>query len=152
MKFFTRHILAALVGCVIVGMGAHQLAAQRRPALTLTHLFTGPDGQTHAGSTEVNLTPSTTYTGTEQSELVKVSGAQFLRLPLGNVLDWHNAGRRQYVVTLSGRGEVELITGEKILLTPGRMVLAEDVTGKGHITRSTGSEDLVLLIVPLAAQ
>ncbi len=75
-----------------------------------------------------------------------------MRLAPGNVQDWHNAARRKYVVTLNGQGEVEIVEGEKILLTPGRIVLAEDVTGRGHITRSNGSEDLVLLIVPFAAQ
>ena len=96
--------------------------------------------------------PSGTYSETEESKPVEVSNAQFFRLPKGKVQDWHNPVRRQYVVTLSGVGEVELAGGQKILLKPGQMVLAEDVTGKGHITRSMGSEDLVLFIVPLAAE
>ncbi len=84
--------------------------------------------------------------------MFKVSGAQFVRWPPGHVRDWHNAEQRQYVVTLSGRGEVEVSGGQKILLNPGRIILVEDVTGKGHITRSIGSEDLVLLLVPFAAE
>jgi hypothetical protein len=55
---------------------------------------------------------------------------------------------RQYVVTLTGRGEVEIVGGQKIPLNPGRVILLENVTGRGHITRSMGSEDLTFFIVP----
>jgi hypothetical protein len=34
-------------------------------------------------------------------------------------------------------------------LEPGRIVLAEDLTGKGHITRTLGKEDWAFLLVPL---
>jgi quercetin dioxygenase-like cupin family protein len=54
------------------------------------------------------------------------------------------------VVVLSGRGEVEVAGGKKVQLAPGRVVLAEDVTGKGHVTRIGPDEDLVMLLVPLA--
>jgi quercetin dioxygenase-like cupin family protein len=92
------------------------------------------------------------YSFAEASDTIKVTEAQFLRLPKGKVQDWHNPARRQYVVILSGRAEVELTNGKKILLDPGRIVLFEDVTSKGHITRSIGAEDLNLFVVPLAVQ
>lgn len=101
---------------------------------------------------EIRLTPSTMYSEAEVSEAIRVSQAQFLRLPKGKVQDWHNPARRQYVVALTGRGEVEIAGRQKILVNPGRVVLLENVTGKGHITRSVGSEDLTLLIVPLEDQ
>ena len=40
--------------------------------------------------------------------------------------------------------------GRKVQLAPGRVLLAEDVTGKGHTTRVGADEDLVMLLVPLA--
>jgi quercetin dioxygenase-like cupin family protein len=120
--------------------------------ITITRLYTGSDSQTHAESVEIALTPSTAYSEVGQSEPVKVSEAQFFRLPKGKVQDWHNPARRQYVVTLTGRGEVEIAGKQKISLSPGRVVLLENVAGRGHITRSFGSEDLTFLMVPLAAQ
>jgi hypothetical protein len=98
------------------------------------------------------LTPSTLYSQAGTSEPVMVSDAQFFRLPTGKVQDWHNPARRQYVVTLTGRGEVEIAERRKIPLSPGRVLLLENVTGKGHITRSFGSEDLTFFIVPLGAR
>jgi quercetin dioxygenase-like cupin family protein len=66
------------------------------------------------------------------------------------VADWHTAPRRQYVITLSGRGEVELVDGTKIPLGPGSIDLAEDLTGKGHITRVVGNEDRVTIAIPVS--
>jgi quercetin dioxygenase-like cupin family protein len=145
-------VLGALAGCLVVMWSARQVAAQRGMPITITRLYTGPDGQTHAEKTEVKLRPSTLRAGLDESEPLKVSGAQFFRWPRGYVWEWHTATKRQYVITVSGRGEVELAAGRKILLQPGQIVLAEDVTGTGHITRSIGSEDLVLLLVPFPAK
>jgi quercetin dioxygenase-like cupin family protein len=140
-----RPVLAALVGCIVM-LSAHHVPAQRRTPITLTRLYAGPDGQTHAEKIEVKLMPSATLSRREESETFKVSSVRFFRWPPGQVQDWHNASQRQYALTLSGRGEVELPGGQKIPLNPGRIFLAEDVTGKGHITRSIGSEDWVFLM------
>jgi len=68
------------------------------------------------------------------------------------VADWHTAPRRQYVITLTGQGEIEVAGGKKISIQPGHIDLVEDVTGKGHITKVTGTEDRVTLWLPLADQ
>jgi quercetin dioxygenase-like cupin family protein len=146
-----RTIPCALVGILTV-IASVRLSSSQLSPITITRLFTGSDNQTHAESVEIALTPSTIYSETAASEPVKVSDAQFFRLPKGKVQDWHNPARRQYVVTLTGRGEVEIAGRRTISLGPGRVVLLENVTGRGHITRSFGPEDLTLFIVPLAAQ
>jgi hypothetical protein len=56
------------------------------------------------------------------------------------------------VITLSGHGELEVGGGKKIVVGPGSIDLVEDTTGKGHITRVTGTEDRVTLQLPLADQ
>ena len=144
-------IPAVLVGCIAVIVGTHVAGPQRSPIM-ITRLYTGSDGQTHEDRMEIRLAPSTMYSEAEASEAVRVSQAQFIRLPKGKVQDWHNPAHRQYVVTLTGRGEVEIAGRQKILINPGRVILLENVTEKGHITRSTGSVDLTFLVVPLADQ
>jgi quercetin dioxygenase-like cupin family protein len=146
-----RVVPVVLVGSLAVIVSTRLRGWQLSP-VTVTRLFTGSDGQTHAENVEIGLTPSAIYSEALASEPVKASEAQFFRLPKGKVQDWHNPARRQYVVTLSGRGEVEIAEGQRIPLNPGRVVLLENVTGKGHITRSFGSEDLTFFIVPLSAQ
>jgi quercetin dioxygenase-like cupin family protein len=153
MRFLVRRlVLMALIASLVVMWSVRQVSAQSGKRIMLTRLYTGPDGQTHADKSEVKLRPSALRAGLDDSEPLKASSAQFFRWPPGYVWDWHTATQRQYVITLSGRGEVEVAGGQKIRLNPGQIVLAEDVTGKGHITRVIGSEDLVFLLVPLAAQ
>jgi quercetin dioxygenase-like cupin family protein len=128
------------------------VVAQRRTSLAITRLYTGADGEAHAERAEMNMRSSGQRAGLDESVPQKVSGAQFFRWPAGYVWEWHTAARKQYVVTISGRGEVEVAGGNKFPLNPGSVVLAEDVTGKGHTTRVLGSEDLVLLLIPFEAR
>lgn len=48
------------------------------------------------------------------------------------------APRRQFVITLSGCGEIECGDGSRRRFGPGDILLAEDTTGQGHITREVG--------------
>jgi hypothetical protein len=125
---------------------AQTAAAQAGKAVKINRLYTGPDGQTHAEEIEVKFGPG----GTDPFKLMAGAGAEIRRAPPGRVVDWHPAPRRQYVITLSGRGEIELIDGTKIQLGPGSINLAEDLTGKGHITRVVGNEDRVTIAIPVA--
>jgi quercetin dioxygenase-like cupin family protein len=84
--------------------------------------------------------------------MMKATGVQFRRTPAGTFSDWHRGPRRQYVITLSGRGQIEVAGGEKISLGPGYIELIEDTTGKGHTTRVVGTEDRVSITIPLADQ
>jgi len=141
---------AALVSCFIVMWGAQHMAGQGHTPVTVTRLYTGPDGETHAEQIDVKLTPNSTLARFEESKAVEATGLQFRRWSPGYVNDWHPAPRRQYVITVSGRGEVELMRGQKIPAQPGKVVLAEDMKGKGHITRTLGREDWITIAVPLA--
>ena len=145
-------VLFPLAGCFLVMLAAHihndLAAAQGRKPITVTRIYTGADGQTHAEEIAVKLLPGGAMG--ELSEMVKVTGLQFRRTPPNYFVDWHPAPQRQYVITLSGRGEIELAGGKKIPLDPGHILLAEDVTGKGHISRGVGTEDRISLFIPLA--
>src|ERR1039457_1966960 len=88
--------------------------------------------------------------GIGQSRLVKASGFFYLKLPAGHVQEWQPAPRRQYVIGVSGRGEIELADGKKIPMEPGSVILAEDLTGKGHLSRCLGPQDCIVAEVPLA--
>ena len=72
--------------------------------------------------------------------------------PPGRENGYHTPSRRQYVITLSGHAELVLSGGQTIEVGPGSIELAEDLTGKGHITRTVGTEDRVVILIPVAAQ
>lgn len=123
--------------------------AQTKKPLMITHLYTGPDNQTHAEEVEMKFTPGKPA---EVSKMMQITSAELHRTAGGSVDDWHRAPRRQYVITLSGHGEVEIAGGKKVSMGPGHIDFVEDTTGKGHITRVIGSEDRVTLQLPLADQ
>src|SRR5205814_7728179 len=84
------------------------------------------------------------------SEMINATGVQFSSRPPAPSSDWHTGPKRQYVITLSGRGEIEIADGKKIAVGPGHINLIEDTTGKGHITRNFGPDDRIALTIPLA--
>lgn len=59
----------------------------------------------------------------------------FVELPVGLDQSWHNAPARQIVVVLSGTIEVGTSDNQKRRWTPGQAFIADDLTGKGHVTR-----------------
>jgi len=151
----TKRVLVLLiVGC---SLGAWRLrtdddvvVAQQRTRIVATRIFTGSDGQTHAEETELKLAPG--EGSTEPSDMARATGAQFRRQASNYFEDWHTAPRRQYVITLSGHGEIETGDGKRVLLGPGHILLVEGLTGKGHISRGVGTEDRISVLIPLAEQ
>jgi mannose-6-phosphate isomerase-like protein (cupin superfamily) len=137
------------VSLVILAVAIMARGQSKSATTTVTRLYTGADGQSHAENTTVAWRTAKLRAELSESEAVKVTGAQFLRWPRGFVWEGHPASKRQYVIIVSGRGEVD-VAGGKVPLAPGRVLLAEDVTGKGHVTRVGPDEDLVMLLVPLA--
>src|SRR5438445_7681439 len=121
---------------------------QPRTPMKVTRLFTGPDGKTKVEEYEVPLKAQ--GRGTELSDAVAVESLQFRRTNQDYNLDWHPAPRRQFVVTLRGESEIELEGGRKLRLGPGHILLAEDTTGQGHISRASGSQDRLSLFITLA--
>lgn len=144
--WFTGAALLSVSVLLYSAQSAQDAAAQTGKPVKINRLYTGPDGQTHAEEIEVKFGPG----GTDPFKLMAGAGAEIRRAPPGRVVDWHPAPRRQYVITLSGHGEIELIDGTKIQLGPGSINLAEDLTGKGHITRVIGNEDRVTIAIPVS--
>ena len=129
-------------------MAGRPASAQGRTPVKVTRLYTGTDGKTKVEEYEVPLKPQ--GRGTELSQTVAVKSLQFRKTNQDYLLDWHTAPNRQYVITLSGESEIELEGGRKIRLGPGNILLAEDTTGQGHISRAVGSQGRVSLFIPLA--
>ncbi len=152
MQLITRLGFAVILVSLAIVSSASRVAAQSHGTTTITRLYTGADGQSHAEDTAVAWRQAKLLAELNESESVKVVAAQFLRWPRGFVWEGHPASKRQYVIIVSGRGEVDVVGGKKVQLAPGRVLLAEDVTGKGHTTRVGKDEDLVMLLVPLAQE
>jgi|SRR5215472_3626217 len=117
MRSTTSWIIAAGVAALFVLLSSAQTGgSSKHKAVMMTRLYTGPDGQTHAEEIEAKFTAGSPN---EVFKLMAITGAELHRSAPGTVQDWYNAPRRQYVITLSGQGEVELAGGKKIHLGPG---------------------------------
>src|SRR5579864_1160542 len=150
MRLTVTWIIAAGLATLLVFLASAQSGgSQKHKAVMMTRLYTGSDGQTHAEETEAKFTAGGTN---EVFKLMAIKGAELHRAAPGTVIDWHTAPRRQYVITLSGQGEIEVAGGKKFAVGPGHIDLVEDTTGKGHITRVTGTEDRITLQLPLSDQ
>ena len=132
-------------------IGGPTAAAQERTPITVTRIYTGDDGRTHAEEYEVPL-ERRGQSATELAEPIPVTSVQFRRTSPDYYLDFHNAPRRQFVITLAGESEVELGDGTRIRLHPGHILLAEDLEGQGHISRAVGSQDRISIFLPLAEE
>jgi hypothetical protein len=106
--------------------------------MKVTRIYTGSDGHSHFEEIDVEI-----------GKFVAGEGIVFRHAPPGDVQDWHPAPRRQYVVTLSGQGEIEISDGTKRRFGPGAVMLADDTTGRGHITRVVSAEPRQYVMIPL---
>ena len=98
---------------------------------------------------DVDTRSASSATVSALSALVPATGVIFRRSPATQFIDWHPAPRRQFVITLSGEAEVEASDGEIRHIGPGTIMLADDTTGKGHITRGLGTEERISLFIPV---
>lgn len=115
-------------------------------------VYTGADGQSHLAEEPLALQPFVDTEGAhgEGTPLQHATSITFRLAPPGYILSWHCAPRRQYTITLSGAAEVEVGDGTVARVGPGDVLLAEDLTGQGHVTRVVGTEPRFYAVVPLA--
>jgi quercetin dioxygenase-like cupin family protein len=114
-------------------------------------VYSGSDGRSHLAEVPWAMKPFVDTEGAhgEGTPVQSATGIVFRVSPPGYVLDWHCAPRRQYSISLSGIAEIEVGDGTVARVGPGDVVLAEDLTGQGHITRVVGDQPRFYAIVPL---
>jgi hypothetical protein len=100
--------------------------------LKVTRIYTGDDNESHFEDLDIPLNESRYGS---LSDIVPVKGVMFRETPIGGALGFHNAPQRQFVVNLSGVVELETGDGTRRRLGAGDILLADDTTGRGHITR-----------------
>ena len=111
--------------------------------MQIVRVYSGDDGESHFE----DLTPD------QLAEIVFPIGTGPINLgrrPSPSFSDYHTAPRRQYVINMAGIAEFEPAAGTVRRLMPGDVLIAEDLTGPGHIARGIGDAFRVSLAVPLA--
>ena len=116
-------------------------------AKKVTRIYTGSDGKSHFEDIEIALEDEEARG--LRSERMKATEILFGEQDSGFKYDWHNAPCRQFVITLEGEGEIEIGDGTKRRFRAGDVLLAEDTTGRGHITRVINNQPRKSVIVTL---
>ena len=113
--------------------------------MLITRIYAGDDGQSHFEDLEHSDHPN-------PDSLTAITSIRFRIGEPGNFSDWHQESRRNYIITLSGEGEIRLGDGSLRRFGPGQVMLVEDLTGQGHTTRVTSSEPRITVAIPLTNQ
>ena len=116
--------------------------------VTYLRIYADAEGETHMEEVDIALMPRAFFNGhppLRLTETLAATGCNICRVPAGmGVVDWHNPPRRELVIWLTGEVEFETSDGDIRRLAAGSIVLAEDRTGKGHISRHPAEGQLVV--------
>jgi len=85
------------------------------------------------------------------SEDRPASKYRFYSFEPGWIGELHPAPTRQFLALMSGDVEMETTDGTVRRFGPGDLVLLEDTSGRGHVTRNIGDGYATFLVVPAPA-
>lgn len=136
-------LLAKILFFILLGASTMLQAAKTMP---YTILFTGKDGHSYFKDADEPLNPTGIgFTG----QMMPVKNL-FFGEGGGKAQDWHNPKQRLFIVVLAGIMQIETSRGESKNFKSGDILLAEDLTGKGHRTRNLDNKPVKYLAISLA--
>ena len=102
--------------------------------MKIHRLYTDAQGESHFEDVEIEFV-ETSPSG-RLSKRLPVSGLIFREVPPTYDLDWHTAPRRQYIINLDNGVQITASDGEERIIGAGEVLLVEDTTGKGHLSKA----------------
>ena len=104
--------------------------------MRIHNLYTDKNGESHFRDIEVEWAEE--RRGSKLSKRLPATGIIFRQTKADNDLDWHQAPRRQYIVNLDAGVQITASDGECRTIGAGEVLLVEDTTGKGHLSKGLG--------------
>ena len=113
--------------------------------MQVTRLYTNQTGVSAFEDITISLerVAVETFPGQRAEQFADLRAPSAMRVnetDAGHQYDWHNAPKKQWVVTLQGEIEVQLRDGTSKRFGPGDVLLAEDLTGTGHAIKVVSKE------------
>jgi hypothetical protein len=120
-----------------------------------SRLFAKPDGTSHFEDKEMELDVGFAVPPAEPLHTAKLSPASDV-FWIGAVPTWkgdipHPAPRRMVFVTVKGEYQITVSDGETRRFPLGSMLLIENTSGLGHVTKNINAGDTIVLAVGLPA-
>lgn len=115
--------------------------------MRIHNLYCDATGESHWRDIEVQYV--------EQNEAGRLSA----RLPARGIIfrqtqaehdrPWHPAPRRQYIINLDAGVQLTASDGEARVIGAGEVILVEDTSGKGHLSKSVNNQMRHSIFVPI---
>ena len=115
--------------------------------MRIHNLYEDEDGQSHFRDIEVEWVEE--GRGGKLSERLPATGIIFRQVPPTYELDWHSAPRRQYIINLDAGVQTTASDGEARIIGAGEVVLVEDISGKGHLSKAIDGQLRHCIFVPI---
>ena len=138
-KGWRRPALRRYTGILQNGKGATPMRVH--------NLYTDANGQSHFRDIEIEWVEETR--AGKLSKRLPATGIIFREVEPSYDLDWHPAPRRQYIINLDAGVQITASDGEARVIGAGEVILVEDTTGKGHLSKAVGGQIRHCLFVPV---
>jgi hypothetical protein len=102
--------------------------------MKIHRLYTDDQGESRFQDAEIEYI-ETTRSGRLSARL-PATGIIFREVPPTYDLDWHPAPRRQYSINLDNGVQLTASDSESRIIGAGEVILVEDTTGKGHLSKA----------------
>src|SRR5919109_5061075 len=102
--------------------------------MKIHRLYTDENGESHFADVEIEYV-ETTPSGRFSAPL-PATGIIFREVQPTYELDWHPAPRRQYIINLDNGVQLTASDGESRVIGAGEVILVEDTSGKGHLSKA----------------
>ena len=115
--------------------------------MRVTRLYTGLDGESHFEDIDIPVVDRGDIG--RLSEHIQATGIIFRETDRDYNYDWHNAPRRQFIIMLEGEVDIIVGDGSQRRFGSGDVLLAEDTTGRGHVSRAVNNQPRRSIFVTL---
>jgi len=115
--------------------------------MRIHNLYADADGETHFRDIEVDWAEKAPWG--KLSKRLAATSIIFAEATADYHYESHPAPCRQYVITLDDGIEVTTSDGEHRVFSAGEVVLVEDTSGKGHVTKMFGGKPRNAVFIPV---
>src|SRR3984893_15023500 len=115
--------------------------------MAIHNLYTDASGQSHFRDINVEWAEET-HAG-KLSKRLPATGIIFREVPPTARHRRPPAPRRQYIITLDAGVQITASDGESRVIGAGEVILVEDTTGKGHLSKAIDGKIRHCIFVPI---
>ena len=116
-------------------------------AFHVHNLYCDADGESHWRDVEIDWAEENS--AGRLSARLPATGIIFRETQAEHDRPWHPAPRRQFIINLDAGVQLTASDGEARVIGAGEVILVEDITGRGHLSKSVYSQMRHSIFVPI---